>query len=203
MEYIKLIQGAQAEIVEKKSRFIAQIAPVETEEEAYAFIEKVKKKHYNARHNCFAFSVGNEMPLMRFSDDGEPQGTAGKPMLELIQNIGIHDICMVVTRYFGGTLLGTGGLVRAYTQAAKEALSECQTKNMQQLLPVIIRTNYTDMGKIQYILNTHKLDVSTDFTEDVVFSVHIPVADAKPVLKEITEATGARAQIEEKDEIFG
>ena len=99
MDYIKLIEGAEGEIVEKKSRFIAQIAPVETEEEAYAFIEKIKKKHYDARHNCFAFSVGAEMPLLRFSDDGEPQGTAGKPMLELIQNSGIHDICVVVTRY--------------------------------------------------------------------------------------------------------
>ena len=149
MDYIKLIEGAEGEIVEKKSRFIAQIAPVETEEEAYAFIEKIKKKHYDARHNCFAFSVGAEMPLLRFSDDGEPQGTAGKPMLELIQNSGIHDICVVVTRYFGGTLLGTGGLVRAYTQATKEALEACTTKLMQQLLPVLIRTNYTDMGKIQ------------------------------------------------------
>ena len=117
MDYIKLVGGAEEEIIEKKSRFIAQIAPVETEEEAYAFIEKIRKKHYDARHNCFAFSVGTQMPLLRFSDDGEPQGTAGKPMLELIQNSGIHDICVVVTRYFGGTLLGTGGLVRAYTQA--------------------------------------------------------------------------------------
>ena len=142
MEYIKLIKGAECEIVEKKSRFIAQIAPVETEEEAYDFIEKIKKKHYDARHNCFAFSIGNEMPLMRFSDDGEPQGTAGKPMLELIQNTGVHDICIVVTRYFGGTLLGTGGLVRAYTQASKAALEQCETKLMQQLLPVVIQTNY-------------------------------------------------------------
>ena len=186
MDYIKLIEGAEGEIVEKKSRFIAQIAPVETEEEAYAFIEKIKKKHYDARHN------------------GEPQGTAGKPMLELIQNSGIHDICVVVTRYFGGTLLGTGGLVRAYTQATKEALEACTTKRMQQLLPVLIRTNYTDMGKIQYILNTRQAAIiNTEFAEDVVFTVHIPVGDAKAVLNEITDATNARAQIEEQDEIFG
>ena len=204
MDYIKLIEGAEGEIVEKKSRFIAQVAPVETEEEAYAFIEKIKKKHYDARHNCFAFSVGAEMPLLRFSDDGEPQGTAGKPMLELIQNSGIHDICVVVTRYFGGTLLGTGGLVRAYTQATREALEACTTKLMQQLLPVFIRTNYTDMGKIQYILNTRQVAIiNTEFAEDVVFTVHIPVGDAKAILKEITDATNARAQIEEQDEIFG
>ena len=192
MDYIKLIEGAEGEIVEKKSRFIAQIAPVETEEEAYAFIEKIKKKHYDARHNCFAFSVGAEMPLLRFSDDGEPQGTAGKPMLELIQNSGIHDICV------------SCGLVRAYTQATKEALEACTTKLMQQLLPVLIRTNYTDMGKIQYILNTRQVAIiNTEFAEDVVFTVHIPVGDAKAILKEITDATNARAQIEEQDEIFG
>ena len=111
---------------------------------------------------------------------------------------------MVVTRYFGGTLLGTGGLVRAYTQATKEALEACTTKLMQQLLPVLIRTNYTDMGKIQYILNTRQVAIiNTEFAEDVVFTVHIPVGDAKAILKEITDATNARAQIEEQDEIFG
>ena len=119
-KYITLIKGAEAEIVEKKSRFIAQVEVVSSEEEAYAFIEKIKKKHYDARHNCFAFSIGDEMPLLRFSDDGEPQGTAGKPILEVINGSEIHNICVVVTRYFGGTLLGTGGLVRAYTEACKE-----------------------------------------------------------------------------------
>ena len=203
-KYITLIKGAEAEIVEKKSRFIAQVEVVSSEEEAYAFIEKIKKKHYDARHNCFAFSIGDEMPLLRFSDDGEPQGTAGKPILEVINGSEIHNICVVVTRYFGGTLLGTGGLVRAYTQATKEAMEACTTKRMQQLLPVFIRTNYTDMGKIQYILNTRQVAiVDTEFAEDVVFTVHIPVGEAKAVLKEITDATNARAQIEEQDEIFG
>ena len=132
--YINLIKGGEGEIVEKKSRFIGQIEVVKTEEEAYAFIEKIKKKHYDARHNCFAFSIGEDMPLQRFSDDGEPQGTAGKPMLEVINGSGIHNICIVVTRYFGGTLLGTGGLVRAYTDASKEALKYCETKLMQRLI---------------------------------------------------------------------
>lgn len=204
MNYKKLIEGAEGEIIEKKSRFIAQIAPVETEEEAYAFIEKIKKKHYDARHNCFAFSIGGEMPLLRFSDDGEPQGTAGKPMLDLITNSDIHDICVVVTRYFGGTLLGTGGLVRAYTQAAKEALQVCKIKEMQPLLPVDIRTNYTDMGKVQYLLNLREARIlDTVFSDEVLFQVQLPTAEAKAVMKEITEATGARAQMEEKDEIFG
>lgn len=202
--YVKLVEGGIGEIVEKKSRFIGQIQPVETEEEAYAFIESIKKKHYDARHNCFAFSVGEEMPLLRFSDDGEPQGTAGKPMLEIIQNSGIHNICVVVTRYFGGTLLGTGGLVRAYTDATKAALENCTTKLMQRLIPVDIKTNYTDMGKIQYILNTNNIRiVDTVFAEDVCFITEIPADDCKRILQEITEATGARALFDEKDEIFG
>ncbi len=202
--YINLIKGGEGEIVEKKSRFIGQIEVVKTEEEAYAFIEKIKKKHYDARHNCFAFSVGEDMPLQRFSDDGEPQGTAGKPILEVINGSGIHNICIVVTRYFGGTLLGTGGLVRAYTDASKAALSNCETKLMQRLIPVDIATNYTDMGKIQYILNTAGVNiVDTVFTDEVLIKVELPYDTHSKILSDITEATGARAKLVAYDEIFG
>lgn len=201
--YIALVKGGEGEIVEKKSRFIGQIMPVSSEEEAYAFVESVKKKHYDARHNCFAFSVGEEMPLLRFSDDGEPQGTAGKPILEVINGSGIHNICIVVTRYFGGTLLGTGGLVRAYTDAAKAALAFCETKLMQRLYPVEITTNYTDMGKLQYILNTRQIEIcDTQFADDVRFIVNVPVAMKDTLVNEITEATSARAGIHIGDEIF-
>lgn len=202
--YIKLIKGGEGEIVEKKSRFIGQIEPVNNEEEAYAFVEKIKKKHYDARHNCFAFSIGEKMPLLRFSDDGEPQGTAGKPILEVINGSGIHNICIVVTRYFGGTLLGTGGLVRAYTDASKEALKQCETRLMQRIVPVSISTGYTDMGKIQYILNTADVKIlDTDFSEQVKFNTHIPAAHYKKILGDITESTGARAEFDIGDEIFG
>ncbi len=202
--YINLVKGGEGEIVEKKSRFIGQIEVVKTEEEAYAFIEKIKKKHYDARHNCFAFSIGEDMPLQRFSDDGEPQGTAGKPMLEVINGSGIHNICIVVTRYFGGTLLGTGGLVRAYTDASKAALENCETKLMQRLIPVDIATNYTDMGKIQYILNTAGVNiVDTVFTDEVLIKVELPYDTHSKILSDITEATGARAKLITYDEIFG
>lgn len=202
--YIQLVKGGEGEIVEKKSRFIGQIKPVSSEEEAYAFVEQIKKKHYDARHNCFAFSIGEDMPLLRFSDDGEPQGTAGKPILEVINGSGIHNICIVVTRYFGGTLLGTGGLVRAYTDASKEALKNCETKLMQRLIPVDIKSNYTDMGKIQYILNTAKINIiSTDFAEDVLIKAQLPVDVSNKIQADITEATGARAIITTYDEIFG
>lgn len=202
--YINLVKGGQGEVVEKKSRFIGQIQPVASEEEAYAFIESIKKKHYDARHNCFAFSVGTDMPTLRFSDDGEPQGTAGKPILEVINGSGIHNICIVVTRYFGGTLLGTGGLVRAYTDASKAALESCETRLMQRLLPVDIRVNYTDMGKTQYILNTNDISIlDTVFAEDVLIKAEIPVPLGERIINEITEATGARAVIDVHDEIFG
>ncbi len=202
--YLKLISGGEGEIVEKKSRFIGQIKPVATEEEAYAFVEQIKKKHYDARHNCFAFSVGEDMPLLRFSDDGEPQGTAGKPILEVINGSGIHNICIVVTRYFGGTLLGTGGLVRAYTDAAKEALANCETKLMQRIYPTEILTNYTDMGKLQYILANNEIQIiDTVFTDSVMFKVEIPIKLKDKVVNELTEATGARVVITVGDEEFG
>ena len=202
--YINLICGGEGEIVEKKSRFIGQIKPVTSEEEAYTFIEEIKKKHYDARHNSFAFSVGADMPLLRFSDDGEPQGTAGKPILEVINSSGIHNICIVVTRYFGGTLLGTGGLVRAYTDAAKAALANCETRLIELLIPTEIKTNYTDMGKIQYILGNHNVKIlDTVYADDVLMNVNLRKIEAEGIIKEITDATSARAWIETFDEVYG
>ena len=119
-----LLEGGEGEIVEKKSRFIATVRKVESESEAVAFIEEMKKKYWDARHNCSAFVIGRRAELTRCSDDGEPSGTAGRPMLEVLLGEGVRNVAVVVTRYFGGTLLGTGGLVRAYTQAVKEGLVE-------------------------------------------------------------------------------
>ena len=200
--YLILTAPAEGEIVEKKSRFIAQAAPVQSEEEAYAFIEKIKKKHYDARHNCFAFSVGGETPLLRFSDDGEPQGTAGKPILAEITGADIHNICIVVTRYFGGTLLGTGGLVRAYSEACKEALKNAETHLMQRVFPCRLTMEYTDMGKVQYILAEAEIPAETEYAEQVLITVKLPVAKKDEIIKKITEATAARAVIDIGDEEF-
>ncbi len=200
--YLILTAPAEGEIVEKKSRFIAQAAPVQSEEEAYAFIEKIKKKHYDARHNCFAFSVGGENPLLRFSDDGEPQGTAGKPILAEITGADIHNICIVVTRYFGGTLLGTGGLVRAYSEACKEALKNAETHLMQRVFPCRLTMEYTDMGKVQYILAEAEIPAETEYAEQVLITVKLPVAKKDEIIKKITEATAARAVIDIGDEEF-
>src|SRR5699024_4493064 len=147
-----VFQGGREEIVEKKSRFIAHVQAVETVEEAQEFIEAVKKKYWDARHNCSAFSVGEQNPLTRCSDDGEPGGTAGKPILEVIQGSGICNIAIVVTRYFGGTLLGTGGLVRAYTDAAKAGIENSVIIEKIPGVRMKLVTDYTDLCMIQYIL---------------------------------------------------
>ena len=121
-EYCAVYEGGQGEIVEKKSRFIATVLPIETEEEALEFIAKMKKKYWDARHNCYAYVIGERQELQRCSDDGEPNGTAGRPMLDVLLHEDIHNTVVVVTRYFGGVLLGTGGLVRAYQKATRSGL---------------------------------------------------------------------------------
>lgn len=201
--YNTIINPGQDEVVEKKSRFIGYAVPVTSEEEAYAFVDSIKKKHYDARHNCFAFAIGKENTLYRFSDDGEPQGTAGKPILEVITGQSVVDICIVVTRYFGGTLLGTGGLVRAYTEAAKLALADAGVKRMSLVNVTKITANYNDSGKIQYLLNSADIHIAnTEYTTEVVFEVYIPVDSYDYITKQITEATAARADIELLHETF-
>lgn len=202
-KYIELGNGGEGEIIEKKSRFIAYIEKVESEEEAYQFIERIKKKNYDARHNCFAFSIGLEMPLLRFSDDGEPQGTAGKPILEVITGSDIKNICIVVTRYFGGTLLGTGGLVRAYTEVSKEGLKNCRIVNKTLVKRILIKTDYTDMGKLQYILGNEAIPLEeTEYSDDVVMKALVPIGSVKLISKLITEVTSARAELIEDEEFY-
>ena len=201
--FFTITNSGTDEIVEKKSRFIGYAEPVASEEEALAFIEKIRKKHYDARHNCYAFAIGNENTLLRFSDDGEPSGTAGKPILEVITGNQVVDICIVVTRYFGGTLLGTGGLVRAYTEAAKVALNAAGIKKKYKIKEVDITTNYNDSGKISYLLNNEDVIIAgTEYTENVRFTALIPVEAVDMLIKKITETTAARAEISVKDERF-
>lgn len=201
--YNTITKAGQDEVEIKKSRFIGYATPVKSEEEAYAFVERIRKQHYDARHNCFAFAIGSENTLLRFSDDGEPQGTAGKPILEVITGQELVDVCIVVTRYFGGTLLGTGGLVRAYTEAAKLAVDDAGIYTMKLVKQVDITTNYNDSGKVQYLLGSSDAEVSgTDYTEDVRFHVYVPVNDYGRIEKQVTEATSARAVIEVLGETY-
>ena len=194
MEPYKIIAyGGTGEIEEKKSRFIAHVAAVATEEEALAFIEARKKQFWDARHNCYAYVLGEKAQTVRFSDDGEPAGTAGRPILEVLLNSGIRDLVVVVTRYFGGVLLGTGGLVRAYTKAAQAGLAASDVRTMQYGYEIDLITDYNGIGKIQYLLGQRGIPVEADYTEQVSVKIRIPYEDKEAIVHEVTEATAGRA----------
>ena len=194
-EYKTVYRGGEGEIVEKKSRFIATVRPVHSEEEVLAFIEEVKKKYWDARHNCFAYVIGVTNPTLRCSDDGEPAGTAGKPMLDVLTGEGLHDTAVVVTRYFGGTLLGTGGLVRAYQGAVKEGLQASTVITKRLGYRYEIGTDYTGLGKIQYILGQRQISVQdTQYTDKVLMKVILPYDQEQCVVSEITEGTNGQAE---------
>lgn len=204
-KYLALFEGGEGVIIEKKSRFIATLEPVETVEEAEVFIEKMKKKYWDARHNCHAFTVGVDMPLSRCSDDGEPSGTAGKPMLEVLLGKEIHNVAVVVTRYFGGTLLGTGGLVRAYTQAVQEGLSNCSIVEKNAGCLYSLDMDYTDLGKVQYQLaEMGVFTKDTAYEDRVKMEILIPRGDVDRVQKKLIESTSGRIGITAGTEVvFG
>lgn len=201
--YKTVKQYGEGEIEEKKSRFLGKIKPVSTEEEAIAFIESIKKQYWDARHNCYAFIIGEHSESIRCSDDGEPSGTAGKPMLEVLQNNGLKNVVAVVTRYFGGTLLGTGGLVRAYTQATQAALEEAQIATMTLMSVLEIRTDYNAIGKIKYMFaQADTLVMGEEYGVDVAVTIAVPVTEKETMQKKIVEATNGKAVMEEKEQIF-
>lgn len=200
--YRILLTGGSGEIEEKKSRFIATLRPVETEEEAAAFIEEMKKKYWDARHNCYAYVLGERGEVMRYSDDGEPGGTAGKPMLEVLLGDGVRNAAVVVTRYFGGTLLGTGGLVRAYTQAVQEGLRHCTAGRRIAGVRLLITTDYHTIGKILHLLGQKGISPeNSSYEEKVRLSLIIPEAAADRLCAEITEAASGQAVIEEAERL--
>ena len=195
-------KGGQGEITEKKSRFIATVRPVESEEEAVSFISETKKKYWDARHNCSAFVIGKRQELTRCSDDGEPAGTAGRPMLDVLLKENIHNAAVVVTRYFGGVLLGTGGLVRAYQQATKAGLSASEIIEKKDGAVLFIRTDYTGIGRLQYLFAQEKLTVmDTAYEADVLVKAVIPENDKKRIEKTIIEQTNGTAKLEWGDEV--
>ena len=202
-EYQILLEGGEGEIVEKKSRFIATIRKVESEEEAIAFIEEMKKKYWDARHNCSAFVIGSRAELTRCSDDGEPSGTAGRPMLEVLLGEGIRNIAVVVTRYFGGVLLGTGGLVRAYTQAVKEGLLQCEIGAMVHGYEILLNTDYNGIGKVLYTLGQYGIaPTDSDYGVDVTLQIRIQSEIAEKLHKELTEITNGKIGWEQLDELY-
>ena len=200
MSYKTVYTGGQGEIEEKKSRFIATVRPVDTENEALDFLAAMRKKYWDARHNCFAYTIGRNNELQRCSDDGEPAGTAGRPILDILLKEEVHNCILVVTRYFGGTLLGTGGLVRAYQKAAQEGLAASVIIQKRTGQKLTIRTDYNGIGKIQYLTaKNHTAVLDTRYTDIVEMDVVVPADDTDSFCSQITEATGGRAKIRRGD----
>lgn len=191
---IVIKNGGEGIYEEKKSRFLAKVYSVTTEQEANEYIEAARKKFWDARHNCYAFIIGANSEVTRCSDDGEPSGTAGKPILEVISGMGIYNCLVIVTRYFGGTLLGTGGLVRAYTKACKDALEDSVLAKVVAGEEYTIVADYSFVGKIQRIAeDINATIVSTEFLEKVSFTIEIEAGNN--LEKMIVEGTNGKATV--------
>jgi uncharacterized YigZ family protein len=199
--YRVVYEGGEGEIVEKKSRFIATVRPVESEEEAAAFVAEMKKKYWDARHNCSAFVIGSRQELTRCSDDGEPAQTAGRPMLDVLLHEGVTNVAVVVTRYFGGVLLGTGGLVRAYQSATQAGLNASEIIEKRFGKKLIIGTDYNGLGKLQYLFGQqHTAVLHTEYAADVEITILVPTEQRESLAKEITEQTNGTARLEWGDD---
>ena len=203
LEYKTIYKGGENEIIEKKSRFIATVIPAEDEETALAFIESMKKKYWNATHNCYAYVIGERSELQRCSDDGEPGGTAGRPMLDVLLGEKIHNVAVVVTRYFGGTLLGTGGLVRAYSSATKAGLEASTVITKIWGSKLLITTDYTGLGKIQYILGQKGIKIlDSQYSDVVLLRVLVPKKELEDMKAELVEGTNGQVKLEVEAECY-
>lgn len=196
-----LLEAGSAEFTEKKSRFIASVSSVATPEEAQSFIEQVKKKYWDAKHNCSAYVIGEDAQYTRCNDDGEPSQTAGLPMLEVLLHSGVRNIVVVVTRYFGGTLLGTGGLIRAYGQAVKLALENSKIGEEVEGYELSIEADYSDVGKVQYLLAQKNITVlDSVYAQNVSFLLRFKKEQFSEITNELVETTCGRIKINEKKE---
>lgn len=202
MNYLTISENAKASFIEKRSEFIGYISPVRTNDEAVAFINSIKAEHRKAKHNVYAYIL-REDNISRYSDDGEPQGTAGVPVLDVLKKRGLTDVCVVVTRYFGGILLGGGGLVRAYSHAASLACDAAHIMDMCLCHRLKISADYGMYGKISYILpNYETITVNSDFGSDVVLEILVLSEKLEALVKELTEITNGTANIEDCGELF-
>ncbi len=201
--YRTVYKGGEGEIIEKKSRFIATVYPVKTEEEATAFINEMKKKYWDARHNCSAFVIGERQELTRCSDDGEPAQTAGRPILDVLLREGVTDVAVVVTRYFGGVLLGTGGLVRAYQAATKAGLSASTIIEKRKGIKLQVTTDYNGVGKLQYLFGQKQIAIiDSQYGADVNLCVLVPTEQKEAIEKSVTEQTSGTAHMIWEEEVL-
>lgn len=196
MTAYKTIAGeVSATYIEKKSKFIAQLCPAKSPDEALAFLEKVRMRHRKARHHVYAYLL-RQGSITRYSDDGEPQGTAGVPVLDVMQNRNLTDLCCVVTRYFGGVLLGANGLVRAYSTSTKLALEQAQIQIMTPCFPVTLRMCYSFYGKVDFRLAGYDIvRRGVEFAEGVKLELFVKEEDILPLKRDLAECTGNRVDI--------
>ena len=201
--YKTLRQSSSDEFIVNKSRFIGYAAPVQTEEEALAFLQGIRTKHKDATHNCYAYVIGQNAGIMRYSDDGEPGGTAGLPMMEVIKAQGVVNCCVVVTRYFGGVLLGAGGLVRAYTQGCVVGLKAAQVVVMEPSQRYICEVAYSLWDKVQHAMKSLPVQlVGSEFSTAVTFTLLIREKDAEQVLADLTRVTDGKFDFLLEDESY-
>ncbi len=193
-EYYEIDSPSEGEYTDRKSRFIGHAFPVRSEKEALVIIDQVKRKYWDARHNCHAYVLGDN--TSRFSDDGEPSGTAGRPILEVLNGANVRNIVVVVTRYFGGTLLGTGGLIKAYTEATKEALGATTLKRIIPASKVEIVCDYNDSGKLKHYFETGQIRTDdTAYTDVVTMRITVSEDTAEDVITHITQITSGKARV--------
>lgn len=201
--YKTLRQSASDEFIINKSRFIGYGSPAQTEEEALAFLKGIREKHKDATHNCYAYVIGRNAGTMRYSDDGEPGGTAGLPMMEVLKAQGVVNCCVVVTRYFGGILLGAGGLVRAYTQGCVTALKASGVVVMEPSQQYLCEVGYPLWDKVQYALKSLPVQlVGSEFTTAVTFTILVREKDAQQVLDTLTRVTDGKIETLLEEESF-
>lgn len=201
-EYYVPTQAAQSEFVEKRSRFIGYVKPVETEAEARAFVEEIKKRHYDARHNCWCYLL-REGGVVRYSDDGEPQGTAGQPMLGVFEKEGITNLVCVVTRYFGGVLLGTGGLLRAYTRGAKDALDAAGVSVVRRWVRHLVPCSYSLYERLKQETERFGAVIQdTEYGADIVLTVLVPEELSDAYAAHILDFTAGTVETLTDGEVF-
>lgn len=202
--YKTIFEYGEAEDIINKSRFIGYAKPVESEEEAIQFVDEIKKKHKDATHNVPVYLVGEKFEVQRYSDDGEPSGTAGVPVLSMLKNEGITNIAVVVTRYFGGIKLGTGGLVRAYTHAAKIAVEAARVVEKKVYREVHVLLDYTLHGKFQNFLmnNEAYLLKDTIYLDNVNTVVYIEPDLIEDFQTKVVDMTNGKVEIQEHDDVF-
>ena len=200
--YIVPFGQGEAEYVEKRSRFIGHVWPVDSEEEARRYIEETRKRHHDARHNCWCY-VLREGNILRYGDDGEPQGTAGQPMLNVFLREEVTNVCCVVTRYFGGILLGAGGLTRAYGGTAKLALNEAGVSRMRLWATIAIPCSYAMYERVRLLLEMEGgIIAGTDFGADVVLSVLRPAEQTQSLQEKLTELSAGQLELLVEEEAF-